>query len=292
MASEQQVREYWERNPLLAHEVTTNDPTQRWRYLDHIKRADVEPFAMHYWKFEHVAGKRLLDLGCGPGWLSVMYARGGARVTAVDITSQALTLTKAALDVNGLSANLRQASAESLPLPDQSFDVVVSSGVLHHTPNPNRAFSEAHRVARRGALGLITLYRIGILHHPLVFPVVRFVMRVSGARHPGADLGRESTSVADFIRRYDGAENPVGIAKKESEWANDLRGAGWEVVSVERHYFPSRMVPPLRHAPRWVRRIFDKYFATMVYFTLRRSDATDCQEAIVSDDVSRGQQLI
>jgi SAM-dependent methyltransferase len=275
MASEQQVREYWEQNPLLAHEVTTKDPIERWHYLDHIKRSDVEAFAMHYWKFEQVAGKTLLDLGCGPGWLSVMYARGGAKVTAIDITNQALILTKAALDVNGLSANLRQASAESLPLSDQSFDVVVSSGVLHHTPDPSRAFSEAHRVARRGALGLVTLYRIGILHHPLVFPVVRFLMRVSGARHPGADLGRESTSVADFVRQYDGAENPVGIAKKESDWALDLVAAGWEVVSVERHYFPARMVPPLRHAPRWVRRIADKHCATMVYFTLRRSDAVE-----------------
>jgi hypothetical protein len=99
-------------------------------------------------------------------------------------------------------------------------------------------------------------------------------MRVSGARHPGADLGRESTSVADFVRQYDGAENPVGIAKKEGDWASDLRVAGWEVVSVERHYFPARMVPPMRYAPRWVRRIVDRYFATMVYFTLRRSDVT------------------
>jgi len=272
MASEQQVRDYWEQNPLLAHEVTTDDPVERWHYLDHIKRTDVEAFAVCYWQFENVAGKSLLDLGCGPGWLSVMYARGGAQVTAVDITNQALTLTKAALDVNGLSANLRQASAESLPLPDQSFDVVVSSGVLHHTPDPSRAFSEAHRVARPGALGLITLYRFGILHHSLVFPVVRFLMRISGTRHPGADLGRESTSVADFIRQYDGAGNPVGIARKEGDWANDLRVAGWEVVSVERHYFPARMVPPLRHAPRWVKRIVDRYFATMVYYTLRRSD--------------------
>jgi 2-polyprenyl-3-methyl-5-hydroxy-6-metoxy-1,4-benzoquinol methylase len=144
MPSEQQVREYWEQNPLLAHEVTTVDPIERWHYLDNIKRTDVEAFAMHYWQFEHVAGKTLLDLGCGPGWLSVMYARGGAKVSAIDITSQALILTKAALDVNGLQSNLFQASAESLPLSDQSFDVVVSSGVLHHTPDPSRAFSEAH----------------------------------------------------------------------------------------------------------------------------------------------------
>ncbi len=46
MASEQQVGDYWEQNPLLAHEVTTDDPIERWHYLDHIKRTDVEAFAM------------------------------------------------------------------------------------------------------------------------------------------------------------------------------------------------------------------------------------------------------
>ncbi len=271
MPSVDDVRDYWERFPLLAHEVGETSADERWELLDFIKRSDVETFAMDYWGFDAVANKTILDIGCGPGWLTVMYALSGAQVTAIDITSQALVLTQAALDVNGVSANLKHASAESLPFLDQSFDVVVSSGVLHHTPNVSRAFSEAHRVAKPDALGLVTLYRIGILHHPLVFPIVRFLMRVSGTRHPGADLARESTSVADFIRQYDGAKNPVGIAKKERDWIQDLRQAGWNVISIERHYFPMRMVPPLRHAPRWVRRLADRYFATMVYFTLRRS---------------------
>lgn len=274
MISQSAVRDYWERHPLLSHEVQTTDPRERWLYLDHVKRTDIEAFSMSYWRFGDSRGKTLLDVGCGPGWLTVMYAQAGARVTAVDITSQALLLTQSALDANKLSATMRQASAESLPFADQSFDIVVSSGVLHHTPDTYRAITETRRVTKVGGLGLITLYRLGFLHHSLVFPIVKLLMRSSGTRHPGADLGRQSESLADFIRQYDGADNPIGIAKREREWADDFRRAGWEVLSVERHYFPTRMVPPLRRAPAWVRRLLDRYFATMAYYTLRRNDPT------------------
>jgi len=200
----------------------------------------------------------------------VMYAMHGAIVTAVDLTEQATKLTLSALRANGVVAIVRVASAEQLPFPDQSFDVVVSSGVLHHTPDFAAAMRESYRVTRVGGSGLITLYRLGILHRRMVFPLVRVVMRLTGTRHPGANLALSSQSVEEFVRQYDGECNPIGVAKSEREWERHLTSAGWTVVSRERHYFPSRMVPLLARAPRWVRKVLDRHLATMVYFTLRR----------------------
>jgi SAM-dependent methyltransferase len=199
-----------------------------------------------------------------------MYARYGASVTAIDLTDHAVELTRTALVANGVEARLQTANAERLPFPDEAFDIVVSSGVLHHTPDVSRAIQEAHRVTRRGGTGLITLYRLGILHHRLVFPIVRAVMRLTKTRHPGADLAATASSVEDFVRQYDGASNPVGIAKREHEWRQLLNDAGWTVVATERHYFPSRMVPFLSRAPRWLKKVLDRRLATMVYFTLVR----------------------
>jgi len=104
----------------------------------------------------------------------------------------------------------------------------------------------------------------------MIFPLVRTVMRLTGTRHPGANLASTSRSVEEFVRQYDGANNPVGIAKSERDWETDLTSTGWTVVSRERNYFPSRMVPFLTRAPRWRRKMLDRYLATMVYFRLRR----------------------
>ncbi len=270
MTSINQVREYWQQYPLLAHEVGVVNSLERWRLLDYVKRTDVEAFAMPYWGFDKARGKSLLDIGCGPGWLTVTYAKHGAVVTAVDLTENALQLTSAALVSNGVSAELQTANAEQLPFPDEKFDIVVSSGVLHHTPNFLQAISEAHRVTRSGGTGLITLYRLGILHHRLVFPFVRAVMRLTKTRHPGADLATTAVSVEDFVRQYDGANNPVGVAKHDHEWRQHLIDVGWNVVSTERHYFPTRMVSFLSYAPTWLRRFLDRWLGMMVYFTLVR----------------------
>ena len=264
------VRAYWQAHPLLAHEVGEVDAVERWQILDFVKRTDVEAFAMRYWSFDTVGGKSLLDIGCGPGWLTVMYAKHGASVTAIDLTDHAIYLTRTALIANGVDAKLQTANAERLPFPDETFDTVVSSGVLHHTPDVFRAIQEAHRVTRRGGTGRITLYRLGMLHHRVVFPIVRVVMRLTKTRHPGADLAATASSIEDFVRQYDGANNPVGIAKHDHEWRQLLDDAGWTVVATERHYFPSRMVPFLSRAPRWLRKVLDRWLATMVYFTLMR----------------------
>jgi SAM-dependent methyltransferase len=199
-----------------------------------------------------------------------MYAKHEANVSAIDLTDHAVELTRTTLVANGVEARLQTANAERLPFPDEAFDIVVSSGVLHHTPDVFRRIQEAHRVTRRGGTGLITLYRLGILHHRLVFPIVRAVMRLTKTRHPGADLAATASSVEDFVRQYDGASNPVGIAKREHEWRQLLNDAGWTVVATERHYFPSRMVPFLSRAPRWLKKVLDRRLATMVYFTLVR----------------------
>ena len=207
------VRSYWNSHPLFSYEVTDVGSPLFFQSIDAIKRNDVERFALGYWEFDRFPGRKVLDIGCGPGWLTVQYARGGADVTAVDLTDRAVALANAHLAHCGLSANVQQANAERLPFDDNAFDVVVSSGVLHHTPDTQGAFREAYRVLKPGGVAKITLYRLGPLHSPMVFPLTRAAMRWLSVKHPGADLSRTAGNVEDFVRQYDGAITRWGWPK-------------------------------------------------------------------------------
>jgi hypothetical protein len=95
-------------------------------------------------------------------------------------------------------------------------------------------------------------------------------MRLLSVRHPGADLGREATDVDDFVRQYDGRDNPIGIAKRDLEWAQDLEGVGFRVEGWEVHFFPRRFVPLGRYVPSTIHRLLDRWAGTMVYFNLTK----------------------
>lgn len=264
------VRSYWEGNPLFSFELADPGSPGFFAEFDRIKREDVERFALDYWAFYQYRDRSVLDIGCGPGWLTVQYAKAGAKATGVDLTDAAVALTKDHLAHYGLEAEVRQANAEALPFEDNSFDLVCSSGVLHHTPDTQQSFREAYRVLKPGGAAKITLYRLGVLHGPVIFPLTRGAMRLLGVKHPGADMGREADTVEDFVRQYDGKDNPVGIAKRDRDWANDLREVGFKVDGYEVHFFPKRFVPLGRLVPKFGHHILDRGFGTMVYFHLTK----------------------
>ena len=266
------VRDYWNNHPLFSHELEEVGSPAFFEQLHTIKTGDVERFAMPYWRFDAYAGRRVLDVGCGPGWITVQYAQRGALVDSVDLTPRAVELTKAHLAYRGLAAAVQVGNAEDLPFADRTFDLVVSSGVLHHTPNTSKSFGECFRVLKPGGHAKITLYRKGLLHSPLIFGATRLAMRALGVKHPGADLSRDAKDVDDFIRQYDGADNPIGIAYSDSKWRTLLEKAGFTYVRHEVHFFPRRFVPAGASIPGFVHSLLDKRFGTMVYFDLRRAD--------------------
>jgi ubiquinone/menaquinone biosynthesis C-methylase UbiE len=100
----------------------------------------------------------VLEIGIGMGADFVRWARAGAMATGVDLTERAVDLTRGRLQREGLTAEVRVADAESLPFPDDHFDLVYSWGVLHHTPRPDDALREAQRVLAPGGELKLMLY--------------------------------------------------------------------------------------------------------------------------------------
>lgn len=104
-----------------------------------------------------LAGKLVLDAGCGGGRYARLVGGIGARVIGVDLSS---AVDKAASLCAGLpGVCITQANLLELPLVDSVFDLVFSIGVLHHTPDPRRAFAQVARKVRPGGRLAVWLYR-------------------------------------------------------------------------------------------------------------------------------------
>lgn len=105
----------------------------------------------------HLAGlleleMSLLDIGSGPGTITVDLATRVARVTAVENTESAMDLTRAEARRAGVEVSCVVSDVHALDLPDDSFDVVHAHQVLQHVADPVTALREMRRVCRPGGI--------------------------------------------------------------------------------------------------------------------------------------------
>ena len=123
---------------------------------------------------------RILEIGCGTGQMSLYLARADRLVVGADLTRASLELAVAAARRFRLDRVLFVETDLHRPgLRKGSFDVVYSSGVLHHTPNPRAAFGRIVRLARPGGMIVLGLYN-AIARIPL--RLRRLVASLSGYR--------------------------------------------------------------------------------------------------------------
>jgi SAM-dependent methyltransferase len=119
--------------------------------------AAVESFAgvANPWELGRLApGERVLDLGSGAGTDSLIAAQmvgEKGHVTGIDMTPQMLAKARlAAAEMGASNVEFVESEAESLPFPDESFDVVISNGVIDLIPDKDAVFAELFRVLAPG----------------------------------------------------------------------------------------------------------------------------------------------
>lgn len=126
--------------------------------------------------FGDAAGREVLDLGCGTGRHTAWLVEAGARVTALDFSAGMLAEARRKVP-SGRARFLVHDLHEPLPLPDASFDAVVSGLVLEHLRDLDAFFSEARRVLRPAGRAAVSAM------HPAMF------LRGSQARFTDPDSG-------------------------------------------------------------------------------------------------------
>jgi len=97
-----------------------------------------------------IRGKRLLDLGCGAGENSVYFAKKGAHCVAADYSPKMVEVACQLAAANGVQIQGRTMNAIALDSPDNTFDFVYASNLLHHLPDPQTVIREMHRVLKPG----------------------------------------------------------------------------------------------------------------------------------------------
>ena len=161
------TREQWGQDPCGAeydreHELGTReffDQVEAYRYNEYA------PWMPRLMEFEKFRDARLLEVGCGMGTDLLQFARGGARCTGIDLTPRSVEITRHRFWLYGAEGDFMISDAEHLPFRNESFDVVYSNGVLHHTPDTAGAVREVHRVLKSGGVAKIMLYHRDSLNY-------------------------------------------------------------------------------------------------------------------------------
>jgi SAM-dependent methyltransferase len=156
------VKAFWEQNPVAAEAIANERGTAAYfQAFDALREADAcEPYvvseAIH--GYSAAKGLKVLDIGCGNGYVLYQYARHGAEVTGVDLTRTAVDLSRMRFALGGLSGDFVEVDGNNLPFSDQHFDIVCSMGVLHHISDPRPMVEEMFRVLKPGGRLIVMLY--------------------------------------------------------------------------------------------------------------------------------------
>jgi SAM-dependent methyltransferase len=153
----QEVREFWDAEPCGSRYLE-----QRQDFEAHARmRYALEPYIHEFADFESARGLKVLEIGVGMGADYLEWLKAGANATGVDLSAGSLERAWLRCELAGYKPDLQVADAENLPFPSNSFDVVYSYGVMHHSPDTARCIREAWRVLKPGGEARIMVY-----HHP------------------------------------------------------------------------------------------------------------------------------
>jgi ubiquinone/menaquinone biosynthesis C-methylase UbiE len=256
-----EVRDYWDERPCnIRH---SREPVGTRGYFDQVEARKylVEPHIPGFAQFPRWAGKRVLEVGCGIGTDTVNFARSGALVTAVDLSSSSLEVARRRAEVFDLADRIcfYQGDAESLDsvVPVEPYDLVYSFGVVHHTPHPERALAQMRRYVGPSGVAKIMVY------NRWSWKVAGIVLRYGNGRVWDA---------GPLVARYSEAQTGCPVTYTYSRRAAHelLERAGFRLTEMRvEHIFPYKVKDYTQY--QYVRTPLFRYLPNSVFRPLERT---------------------
>lgn len=280
---------YWSRNPnALKHGGGAEPGTREFVASLARHRYDAEPCIEEMACFEASQGLVVLEVGCGFGVDLSRFASAGARVTAIDFSSTAAPLAKEHLRAQGLEGEVSLGDSENLPFPDATFDLVWSHGVIHHSPETERAAREILRVLKPGGRAVVMVYHRNSYLYRVLAPLMvapatllvlglrkaglgrfaRLVMPLKihqvadACRARGFRLSRIRAICTDSAYQESSLHNPLSRFFSRRDGVDLFAGAARVDAHVRQLYrFP---------APRALKRILERRWGMFVYYVVEK----------------------
>jgi SAM-dependent methyltransferase len=188
-------------------------------------------------------GKRLLDVGCGPGGAAVLAAERGARVAGLDASPDSIAIAGGRVP----DGDFRVGDMETLPWPDGAFDFVTGFNSFPFARNPTSALAESRRaLAPNGKLGIVVWSPPAESEQPRVMTAISALAPPPPPGTPGpfalSSPGMlESVLDASGLRVLDRGQTTVVLEYRDAEEASRAMMAGSGGVRAIRHVGEERV---------------------------------------------------
>jgi SAM-dependent methyltransferase len=237
----QDVKKFWNNRPCNVQHSSKEIGTKEYFNEIEKKKFFVEPHILKFTFVPSCEGKKVLEIGCGLGTVASNFALHGADYTGVELSEESIKLAKKRFEVFEQTGKFYCGNAEELSsfVPVETYDLIYSFGVIHHSPHPEKIISEIKKYMNENSVLKIMLYAKDSWKNYMI---------ESGLDQPEAQYGC-----------------PIAKTYTKQDVVELLEG--YEVLSIEQHHIFPYQIEPYKKGEYlkqpWFESMPDKMFRTL-----------------------------